>query len=68
MIDERKSMFKLGDSHAVWTWIWTWKYLKWALHYLHDDIKWKALQTILIISPMFFVRENIAYGFDAVTT
>ena len=29
-------MFKSGDSHAVWTWLWTWKYFKWALNYLHD--------------------------------
>ena len=30
--NERKSMFKSGDSRAVWRWVWTWKYLKWALH------------------------------------
>ena len=36
--NERKSMFKLGDSSAVWTWVCTWKYLDWALHYLHDVI------------------------------
>ena len=36
--NERKSMFKSGDSRAVWTWVCTWKYLKWALHYLHDVI------------------------------
>ena len=36
--NERKSMFKSGDSRAVWKLVWTWKYLKWALHYLHDVI------------------------------
>ena len=36
--NERKSMFKSGDSRAVWTWVWTWKNFKWALHYLHDVI------------------------------
>ena len=36
--NERKSMFKSGDSRAVWTWVCTWKYLNWALHYLHDVI------------------------------
>ena len=36
--NERKSMFKSRDSRAVWTWVCTWKYLKWALHYLHDVI------------------------------
>ena len=36
--NEQKSMFKSGDSRAVWTWVRTWKYLRWALHYLHDVI------------------------------
>ena len=36
--NEWKSMFKLGDSHAVWTWVWNWRYLKRVLHYLHDLI------------------------------
>ena len=31
-------MFNSGDSRAVWSWVWTLKYLKWALHYLHDAI------------------------------
>ena len=36
--NERKSIFKSGDSCTVWTWVWTWKYLKCALLYLHDVI------------------------------
>ena len=36
--NERKSMFKSGDSRAVWTWVLTRKYIKRALHYLHDVI------------------------------
>ena len=56
--NERKSMFKSGDSRAVWTWVWTWKYFKWALHYLHEVI-WKALRTRLIISPIFLFAKRL---------
>ena len=34
------------------------KILKWALHYLHDVIQ-KALQTRLIISPMFLFAKTV---------
>ena len=88
--NERKSMFKSGDSHAVWTWIyahssfsslvqsllprdtllrtyWTWKYFKWA------QVTCMALFTESVVDKTdhfagVFVRENVAYDYDVVTT
>ena len=56
-------MFKSGGARAVWTWVLTWKYLKWALHYYTESI---ADQTDHFADV--FVRENVAYGYDVVTT
>ena len=52
-------MFKSGDSHAVWTWVQIWKYLKWAKSYLYDDIYMESVADQTDPSPMFFVRENV---------
>ena len=58
-------MFKSGDSRAVWTWVWTWKCLKWALHYYTERI---ADQTDHFANV--FVSENVAdvrkYTADAI--
>ena len=65
--NERKSMFKSGDSRAVWTWVCTWKYLKSALHYLRDVIYGNIADQTDHFADVF-VRENVAYGYDVMTT
>ena len=64
--NERKPMFKSWDSHAVWTWLLTWQYLKWALGCLHDVIPIGAAQTDH--SAVAFVRKNDACHYDDVMT
>ena len=60
--NERKSIFKSGDLR-VWTWVWTWKYLNWALRHYTESVADQISHFANV-----FVRENVAYGYNIVTT
>ena len=49
--NDRKSMFKSGDSRVVWAWVWTLKYFKRAARYLHNVIRRKPVK-IYFVAPI----------------